>query len=149
MASLCKTCQSIPFKNLPMIPEGVRQCTPEYSVNIHQLNQYDPDEALSVGWTHSKCLAEMVADSDECALCKLFSDARVQLARDYAAAKDVDNFVKYDESRGLADSQMELLARPDGGDGFAVIVRAKNPAYWFVVTAIGLCVDEGKDNSYI
>jgi hypothetical protein len=128
MASLCKTCQSIPFKNLPLIPDGVGQCTPEEMRNIHQLHRHESDtnaEVLSVGWTHPKSLVEMIAETEVCVLCKLFADARVQLARDYAAAKEDEKFVTYVQSQGLADNHLGLLASPDGSDGFMAIVRAK------------------------
>jgi hypothetical protein len=147
MASLCEICQSIPFKNLPPIPDNFGSYVPEGpKSNIYKLFWYGSEENAegpSIGWTHSKSLKQMNAESEACVLCKLLTDPRGQLARDYAEAEVNENFASGNQTQGLSDGPLGLLARVDGSDGFMLILRAKNPKFWFVVTVVGLCVDEG------
>jgi hypothetical protein len=139
---LCNLCCSIPFQQLPSLPDCYRAHTEPGQGLILFIPQYGttPDEQW--GFPHQPSFEALQDAARECELCGLLQEAVSQFTKNLdTAQRDKDNTHGYKKA-APTNGRLRLTSRYSGEDGFMLWTDAQK-AHVFLLAGVGLCAGDG------
>jgi hypothetical protein len=141
--TLCEICKSIPFRNLPQLPDAYSSVH-YYAWKYPFLITREP-VSFSYEFSYWSKLEALRKATTGCELCKLILPSVEKVETAWNEVTEGHHF-KVDQyvARNRQTFEMQLWKRIVPSDGFIVVSKCEHPSKLQVVAAVGLSVEEGK-----
>ena len=147
----CDLCSSIPWQTLPSLPPDRNFAFPDWSGDRDLLYLWEETDP-SQGFPHHAGLPKLELSAASCGLCQLLLPGVNKLLERHrqASHKSKTSSIKRHEDPELnpADIHLWLFQRVDGGDGMLVLLSAPDLPDVYVVSAVGIGADDGRNEPW-
>jgi hypothetical protein len=139
--TICELCQSIPFHDLPTLPDNHYSFGSGWEYLMIGLERTQKPTSRTAGFNYWPNVEGLRSSSAQCDLCNLIytSVEKVATTWDNVTEEKLDN-CSVRPPRPTFEMQ---IRKRTIGDGFWVITKTENPFTLQIVAAVGFCVEEG------